>query len=54
MLYLHTEFYSPEHEGGLLYNDPVLGIKWPLLPTDISERDKQHRAIDEIFNGVEI
>lgn len=54
MLYLHTEFYSPEHEGGLFYNDPVLGIKWPLLPTDVSERDSHHRTIDKTFNGVDV
>jgi len=54
LLYLHTEFYSPEHEGGLFYNDPVLGIDWPLLPTDVSERDNQHRTIDKTFNGVDI
>jgi len=54
MLYLHTEFYSPELEGGLLYNDPVLGIKWPLLPTDVSKRDNHHGTIKKTFIGVAI
>ena len=42
LLYLHTEFYSPEHEGGVRYDDPKIGIKWPLEITDVSERDKNH------------
>ena len=42
LLYLHTEFYSPEHEGSVRYDDPKIEIKWPLEATDISERDKNH------------
>ena len=29
-LYKTTEYYSPEHERSLLWNDPTLGIEWPL------------------------
>ena len=42
LLYLHTEFYSPEHEGGVRFDDPVLNISWPLEVTDISEKDRTH------------
>lgn len=28
--YKVTEFYSPSHDGGILWNDPALGIAWPL------------------------
>ena len=49
LLYLHTEFYSPEHEGGVRYNDPKIGIKWPLEATDISERDRNHPLLAEDF-----
>ena len=31
------EFYTPGCEGGLLYDDPALGLKWPLPVTVISE-----------------
>ena len=41
VLYLVSEFYAPEAEGGLRYDDPKLAIKWPLAVSDISEKDGQ-------------
>ncbi|KQT76335.1 dTDP-4-dehydrorhamnose 3,5-epimerase, partial [Methylobacterium sp. Leaf465] len=35
--------YSPEHDGGLLWNDPALGIAWP-----VSEAEAQLSAKDRI------
>jgi dTDP-4-dehydrorhamnose 3,5-epimerase len=29
-LYKTTDYYAPEHERTLLWNDPALGIEWPL------------------------
>ena len=52
LLYLHTEFYSPEHEGGVRYDDPRIEIKWPLQITDVSERDKKHSLSAEDFKGI--
>ncbi len=54
LLYLHTEFYSPEYEGALNAYDPTVGIAWPLEATEISERDRQHLFVDSTFLGVEI
>jgi len=39
LYYMTTEFYTPEHERGLRWNDPVLGIDWPLEATVISDKD---------------
>ena len=39
IIYLVTEYYSPEAEGTLRWNDPFHGIKWPLEPKIISEKD---------------
>lgn len=30
-LYKTTEYYAPEHERSLLWSDPALGIRWPLM-----------------------
>lgn len=42
IFYFTSEFYSPEHERGIRYNDPALGIRWPMEPAVISDKDKQH------------
>jgi len=42
------EFYTPEAEGGLLYNDPRLGLKWPIPITTISEKDQNFPLLDQI------
>ncbi len=40
VLYLMSEFYSPEHSAGVRWDDPFFNIKWPLEPSVISEKDK--------------
>jgi dTDP-4-dehydrorhamnose 3,5-epimerase len=44
--YLVTEFYSPQHERGLRYNDPRLAIRWPFEPAVISDKDRNHPDFD--------
>lgn len=38
--YQAGEFYTPGTEGGLQYNDPGLGLQWPLPVTLVSEKDR--------------
>lgn len=39
--YKCTEYYAPEHEKSLLWNDPELGIDWPVTEVpELSEKDK--------------
>jgi dTDP-4-dehydrorhamnose 3,5-epimerase len=42
------EFYTPEAEGGLRYDDPRLGLQWLLPVTVISEKDQKFRSLEEI------
>ncbi|HSB87267.1 MAG TPA: dTDP-4-dehydrorhamnose 3,5-epimerase [Ilumatobacteraceae bacterium] len=42
------EFYTPEMEGGLMFDDPRLGLEWPLPVTEMSPKDQQWRLLDEI------
>lgn len=37
--YLVSEFYSPENEKGVRWNDPFFKITWPLPPVSLSEKD---------------
>jgi dTDP-4-dehydrorhamnose 3,5-epimerase len=41
------EFYTPGSEGGLLYNDPRLGLQWPLPVAVISDKDQQWKGLVE-------
>lgn len=46
VFYLVTEFYCPQYERGLRYDDPTFCMQWPIEPVVISEKDKNH----PIFN----
>ena len=54
LLYLHTAFYEPAAEGALRFDEPRLGITWPLPITDLSERDKTHALLSNDFAGLTI
>jgi dTDP-4-dehydrorhamnose 3,5-epimerase len=41
------EFYTPGCEGGLLYNDPQLGLEWPLPVSTISDKDRIWKLLNE-------
>lgn len=42
VLYKATDYYAPEHERSLLWNDPALGIEWPLSGEPLlSEKDRK-------------
>ncbi|MBQ4379163.1 MAG: dTDP-4-dehydrorhamnose 3,5-epimerase [Treponema sp.] len=49
--YKCTDFYDPKGEGGLMWNDPVIGIDWKSVAPEIepllSEKDGNHPAFDK-------
>ena len=48
--YFVDEFYSPEHERGIRFNDPMFELNWPIAPSVISEKDKTHRDFDPAWH----
>lgn len=42
LIYMVTQYYSPELERGVRWNDPAFAIQWPGEPTVLSERDRLH------------
>jgi dTDP-4-dehydrorhamnose 3,5-epimerase len=42
------EFYTPEAEGGLRFDDPRLALDWPFPVTELSEKDRGWALLDEI------
>ncbi|MGN0807265.1 MAG: dTDP-4-dehydrorhamnose 3,5-epimerase [Candidatus Coproplasma sp.] len=47
--YKCDEFYHPEDEGGIMWNDPDVNIEWPQIEGEIllSEKDKKHPLLKE-------
>ena len=52
LIYLHSEFYVPNAEGGIRYNDQKVAINWPLPVHTLSPRDAGHPLLDEKFKGI--
>ena len=50
VLYKVSSFYSPECDKGLLWNDPALGIQWPLPAHEavLSDKDLRHPKLSEL------
>ena len=53
VLYKVTEYYSPEHERGILWNDPDLGIPWGIAAeaANLSGRDTKHPRLKDLPSG---
>jgi dTDP-4-dehydrorhamnose 3,5-epimerase len=49
---LCTNFYTPDAEAGIKYNDPGIGIKWPLPVNEISKKDDNYAYLNENFKGI--
>ena len=52
-IYLVSAAYAPAQERGLRFDDPALGIEWPLPPQELSAKDAAWPAFDAGFHGIE-
>lgn len=48
--YKCTDFYFPEDEGGLLWNDPDVAIPWAIDNPQLSEKDKCNPTLKELLS----
>lgn len=49
--YKCTDFYAPEYDGGVMWNDPDINIKWPLDEIEnliLSDKDKKHPNLKDL------
>ena len=46
-VYKCTTFYSPKDERGILWNDPAIGIRWPVSEPILSEKDQVYKTLKE-------
>lgn len=54
--YQMTDYYQPGLGGGMRWDDPALGIEWPLEPSTMNERDATYPDLErddfECFRGI--
>lgn len=46
--YKCTDVYTPGAEGGIIWNDPDIGIEWPIKDVEISAKDKDYPKLRDI------
>jgi dTDP-4-dehydrorhamnose 3,5-epimerase len=52
VVYKVTDYYSPEHDRSLRFNDPSIGIEWPFDPAAMQLSDKDRNA--PYLDGVDV
>ena len=48
LIYFHTNFYNQECERGIRYDEPLVGINWPLPAINLSSRDENFENIKNL------
>jgi dTDP-4-dehydrorhamnose 3,5-epimerase len=48
VLYKVTAHHAPDHDRGVRWDDPTLGITWPVANPILSEKDKRHPGLHEL------
>ena len=51
VLYKVSEEYAPEYDRGIIWNDPEIGIKWPIEKPILSLKDSTQPALKEADNN---
>ena len=49
VIYKSTTLFAPEHARGVIWNDPTIGIDWPLAEPELSERDAGLPRLQDIM-----
>ncbi len=55
VIYKVSNYYAPDHDKGLLWNDPALGINWPISDEEavLSNKDGRHPRLAELITPFE-
>ena len=55
VIYKVSDYYAPDHDKGLLWNDPALGIKWPIPEHDVilSDKDRNQPRLADLVTPFE-
>lgn len=47
LVYMINQVYNLEYESGIRFDDPMIGVNWPLKPSVISDKDKSWPRLEE-------
>ena len=53
VIYKVSNYYAPDHDKGLLWNDPALGINWPIADEEavLSDKDSKQPRLAELITS---
>jgi dTDP-4-dehydrorhamnose 3,5-epimerase len=51
VIYFCTEEYAPEYERGIIWNDPAIGIVWPIPKPVLSDKDQHYPTLEVAENN---
>jgi dTDP-4-dehydrorhamnose 3,5-epimerase len=51
LVYLLSDYYDPERERGIAWDDPELAIEWPVTDPILSDRDRAAPRLSELTAG---
>lgn len=51
LIYQVTEEFSPEHDRGILWNDPAIGVEWPVAFPELSAKDAVQPLLSQADNN---
>lgn len=46
--YKCTDLYTPSAEGGIIWNDPDIGINWPISQVTLSDKDQRYPRLQDV------
>jgi len=49
--YKCTDYYTSEYDGSILWNDPDIGIQWPVENPSLSDKDRAAPPLNEMPEG---
>ena len=52
LLYFHTAPYVSASEAAIRFDDPMIDIVWPIIPSELSQRDQSHPYLNKDFQGI--
>jgi len=52
VLYKTTREFSPDHDNGIIWNDPDINVSWPIQNPIVSKKDQQLRTLKKVMEGL--